>query len=72
MGESESKGMSKTTYTKADFARWGAIGGSISRRKLTPETARAMVESREAKKAEKKRIDSLGNKPGASDSQHSS
>jgi|GEM_PF-2128055 len=32
------------------MAKWGAKGGKISKRTLTPEQARKMVESREAKR----------------------
>ena len=48
------------TYTRADFQRWGAVGGAKSRRALTPEQARAMVAAREAKREAKRRA---ANKP---------
>lgn len=37
------------TYTHDQFRRWGAQGGAKSKRKLTPEQARAMVAARIAK-----------------------
>ena len=41
------------TYSKADFQRWGAIGGAKSKRVLTTEQALAMVKAREAKRPKK-------------------
>ena len=41
------------TYSKADFQRWGAIGGAKSKRVLTTEQAMAMVKAREAKRPKK-------------------
>lgn len=35
------------------MAKWGAKGGKKSKRVLTPEQARKMVEAREAKRKEK-------------------
>jgi hypothetical protein len=40
----------KTTFTKADFARWGSQGGQKARHALSPEKARAMVKAREDRK----------------------
>lgn len=39
------------TYTKKDFQQWGSIGGRKSKRKLTPEQARAMTQARLVKSA---------------------
>ena len=44
--------MSKT-YTTEDFKRWGGEGGRKSRRTLTPEQARKMVEAKMRKRASK-------------------
>lgn len=40
-------------FTREQFVKWGAIGGSKSKRVLTPEQARAMVAAREAKRKTK-------------------
>ena len=40
----------KTTFTKADFARWGSQGGQKAKHSLSPEKARAMVKAREDRK----------------------
>jgi uncharacterized sporulation protein YeaH/YhbH (DUF444 family) len=40
-------------FTTADFQRWGAQGGSKSKRTLTSEQARAMVVAREIKRGKK-------------------
>lgn len=47
----------KIKFTRADFVRWGATGGSKSRRVLTPEQARMMVAAREAKRKSKQSVD---------------
>jgi len=38
------------SYTIEDFRRWGAQGGSKSKRKLTKKQAREMVKARESKR----------------------
>jgi len=38
------------TYTTEDFKKWGAEGGTKSRRTLTPEQSRAMTAAREARR----------------------
>ena len=41
------------TYTLEDFKRWGALGGTKSRRTLTAKQAKAMVKARESKRKPK-------------------
>ena len=43
-------------FTTADFQRWGAIGGSKSKRVLTAAQAKAMVAAREKKHRKTKRM----------------
>lgn len=42
------------SFTLQQFKAWGAAGGRKSKRKLTAEEARRMVQIREQKKAQKK------------------
>lgn len=44
------------TYTAEDFKRWGAQGGSKSKRVLTASQAKAMVAARERKRRKTKRV----------------
>lgn len=43
----------KTTFTLADFQKWGRKGGQKSRRTWTPEQKKAMVAKRRANKLKK-------------------
>lgn len=43
------------TYTAEDFKRWGAQGGSKSKRVLTAAQAKEMVVAREKKRRKTKR-----------------
>jgi uncharacterized sporulation protein YeaH/YhbH (DUF444 family) len=50
------------TYTAADFQKWGAQGGTKSKRVLTAAQARAMVAARERKRRKTKRVTRRANK----------
>jgi hypothetical protein len=43
-------------FTALDFQRWGAQGGAKSKRTLTAEQARKMVQSRERKRRKTGRV----------------